>query len=153
MIPNFNIEFYQLQRQAIEGNSVQGGNWTHDLVAESIEQRWSNLKLVGSIPILVRVFLCPSFLANCTLGRDIIEQRDEIWTDITLEFEGLSEAEDLDQIKTNHTQPSQEESITCDSESFEDEVQCENVGFAEQCYLEEDCDYRDIDFDEGFFGC
>ena len=30
-----------------------------DLVAQSAEQRWSNPKVVGSIPTLVRVFLCP----------------------------------------------------------------------------------------------
>ena len=30
-----------------------------DLVAQSVEQRWSNPKVVGSIPTLVRVFLCP----------------------------------------------------------------------------------------------
>ena len=30
-----------------------------DLVAQSVEQRWSNPKVVDSIPTLVRVFLCP----------------------------------------------------------------------------------------------
>ena len=30
-----------------------------DLVAQSVEHRWSNPKVVGSIPTLVRVFLCP----------------------------------------------------------------------------------------------
>ena len=30
-----------------------------DLVAQSIERRRSNPKVVGSIPTLVRVFLCP----------------------------------------------------------------------------------------------
>ena len=30
-----------------------------DLVAQSVEQRGSNPKVAGSIPILVRVFLCP----------------------------------------------------------------------------------------------
>ena len=30
-----------------------------DLVAQSVEQRWSNPKVVISIPTLVRVFLCP----------------------------------------------------------------------------------------------
>ena len=30
-----------------------------DLVAQSVEQRWSNSKVVGSNPTLVRVFLCP----------------------------------------------------------------------------------------------
>ena len=30
-----------------------------DLVAQSVEQRWSNPKVVGSIPTLVRAFLCP----------------------------------------------------------------------------------------------
>ena len=30
-----------------------------DLVAPSVEQRWSNPKVVGSNPTLVRVFLCP----------------------------------------------------------------------------------------------
>ena len=30
-----------------------------DLVAQSVEQRGSNPKVVGSIPTLVRVFLCP----------------------------------------------------------------------------------------------
>ena len=30
-----------------------------DLVAQSVEQWWSNLKVVGSNPTLVRVFLCP----------------------------------------------------------------------------------------------
>ena len=30
-----------------------------DLVAQSVEQRRSNPKVVGSIPTLVRVFLCP----------------------------------------------------------------------------------------------
>ena len=29
------------------------------LLAQSVEQRWSNPKVVGSIPTLVRVFLCP----------------------------------------------------------------------------------------------
>ena len=35
-----------------------------DLRAESVEQRWSNPKLVGSIPTLVRVFLCPCVGGN-----------------------------------------------------------------------------------------
>ena len=79
-----------------------------------------------------------SFLANCTLGRNINEQRDVIQTDVTMEFEG-SEAtcRDLDQIKENetHDQFRQEENISCDSESSDDEVQspkisqCENDGF------------------------
>ena len=30
-----------------------------DLVAQLVEQRWSNPKVLGSIPTLVRVFLCP----------------------------------------------------------------------------------------------
>ena len=30
-----------------------------DIVAQSVEQRWSNPKVVDSIPTLVRVFLCP----------------------------------------------------------------------------------------------
>ena len=53
----------------------------------------------------------------------------------------------------NQTQLSQEENITCDSDSSEDEVQCESVGLAEPCHLEEDCDYRDIDSDEASFCC
>ena len=32
---------------------------TSDLVAQLVEQRWSNPKVVGSIPTLVRDFLCP----------------------------------------------------------------------------------------------
>lgn len=101
-----------------------------------------------------------SFLANCTLGRDITEQTDVIQSDVTLEFEG-SEAtcRDLDQIQTNQTQFCQDKNISCDSESSDDEVrspkksQCENDGFAEPCHLKEDCDYRDIDSDEGSFCC
>ena len=31
--------------------------------------------------------------------------------------------------------------------------QCENDGVAEPCHLKEDCDYRDIDSDEGSFCC
>ena len=83
-----------------------------------------------------------------------------IQSDVTLEFEG-SEAtcRDLDQIQTNQTQFRQDENISCDSESSDDEVrspkksQCENDGFAEPCHLKEDCDYRDIDSDEGSFCC
>ena len=33
--------------------------WPSDLVAQSVERRGSNPKVVGSIPTLVRVFLCP----------------------------------------------------------------------------------------------
>lgn len=95
-----------------------------------------------------------SFLANCTLGRDIIEQRDAIRTDVTLEFEGSE-----DQIETNRTQLSQEENISCNNESSDDEFQspenshCENSGFAEPCHLKEDGDYGDIDSDEASYCC
>ena len=41
-----------------DGNGpTQGKN--SDLVAQSVERRRSNPKVVGSIPTLVRVFLCP----------------------------------------------------------------------------------------------
>ena len=53
-----------------------------------------------------------SFLANCTFGRDIAEQRDVLQTDMTLEFEGNEATRrDLDQIKTNQTQFHHEENI------------------------------------------
>ena len=35
------------------------GLFSSDIVAQSVEQRWSNPKVVGSIPNLARVFLCP----------------------------------------------------------------------------------------------
>ena len=35
------------------------GLLSSDLVAQSVERRRSNPKVVGSIPTLVRVFLCP----------------------------------------------------------------------------------------------
>ena len=35
-----------------------------DFVAQSVGQWWSNPKVVGSIPTLVRVFLCPNVLAQ-----------------------------------------------------------------------------------------
>ena len=39
-----------------------------DLVAQSVERRRSNPKVVGSIPTLVRVFLCPCVGAFPSVG-------------------------------------------------------------------------------------
>ena len=47
---------YQLSYEAIGSH----GLLPSDVVAQSIGRRWSNPKVVGSVPTLVGVFLCPS---------------------------------------------------------------------------------------------
>ena len=43
----------------IQKSRESSGLLPSDLVAQSVERRRSNPKVVGSIPTLVRVFLCP----------------------------------------------------------------------------------------------
>ena len=54
-----------------------------DLVAQSVEQRWSNPKVVGSIPTLVRVFLpslCgPNSICRANTDKQLTTVRQQFW--------------------------------------------------------------------------
>ena len=49
----------QGQRKTLTRVGIEPTTFGLDLVAQSVERRRSNPKVVGSIPTLVRVFLCP----------------------------------------------------------------------------------------------
>ena len=53
------IDIYIMHCSDWEDNFSSHGLLPSDLVAQSVERRRSNPKVVGSIPTLVRVFLCP----------------------------------------------------------------------------------------------